>query len=565
MNKLSSKDLRLLPVLCAILVGSANQISAIAAHSMLEANAVNATTATSDGQSTNDHKKKIDDGNDAALQPATSTLSTGAPCISWVNPMVTPRVAMLCIHGLGLYSGSYNDLGLRLSRSGIATFAIDVRGFGSWMKAKGEQDLDFDSCLDDIKSAVQSIHQAYPGLPVFLLGESMGGAIALRFASQHPDMIEGLISSVPAGERFKQKKTDVKVAMQLFKHPNKQFDIGDRIVDQATQSEALRQEWASNPLDRMDLSAKQLLHFQHFMNENHECAKQITTLPVLFLQGTQDKLVKPEGTWELFNELTTPHKVFLAVPSEHLIFEDTEHEDEITKARTVRMVTAWIFTHTANASNLTPKADLPELSSAITKLVAGQYADAQKSLEQLALSEPMSGEVHYWLGLAYLKTKQPLLARKQFVRSIALGKGSHTAKQANNYLLNMTDGGSRPVGASTSSQSPEVALAAKMFKADTQDLTGGKPAVLAFYAKWCEQCDKLDNLFKHGESMFNGQIKFLKIDVDDQKNQRLVKDFKIGPIPTLIYLKKDGTVVSTSIGESGFVNFADGLSALVRN
>ena len=57
-----------------------------------------------------------------------------APCISWVNPLVPPKVALLCIHGLGLYSGSYQDFGTRMARVGIATFAIDVRGFGSWMK-----------------------------------------------------------------------------------------------------------------------------------------------------------------------------------------------------------------------------------------------------------------------------------------------------------------------------------------------------------------------------------------------------------------------------------------------
>src|SRR5262249_7147389 len=150
-----------------------------------------------------DHKRKKDKEEAPYAQSATSTPTTGAPCISWVDPAVPPRVALLCIHGLGLYSGSYQDFGRHLARGGIATFAIDVRGFGSWVTGKGEKDIDFNSCLDDIKSAVASIHTAYPNLPVFLLGESMGGAIALRFAVQHPEMIDGLISSVPGGERFK--------------------------------------------------------------------------------------------------------------------------------------------------------------------------------------------------------------------------------------------------------------------------------------------------------------------------------------------------------------------------
>src|SRR5215475_6538644 len=72
--------------------------------------------------------------------------SNNAPCISWVNPLIRPRVALLCVHGLGLYSGSYQDFGTRASKRGVAVYAIDVRGFGSWMKAEGHQQIDFNSC-----------------------------------------------------------------------------------------------------------------------------------------------------------------------------------------------------------------------------------------------------------------------------------------------------------------------------------------------------------------------------------------------------------------------------------
>ena len=110
---------------------------------------------------------------------------------------------------------------------------------------------------------------------------------------------------------------------------------------------------------------------------------------------------------------------------------------------------------------------------------------------------------------------------------------------------------------------PPAGCTASVAAADTYDLTQGKPAVLAFYANWAEQCDKLDNLFKRGQSTVGDQVKFVKVDVDDPKNQKLLKDFRIGPIPTFIYLRKDGNVASTSIGESSVVNFTSGLSNLV--
>ena len=52
------------------------------------------------------------------------------------------------------------------------------------------------------------------------------------------------------------------------------------------------------------------------------------------VQGNKDKLVKPEGTWELFNEIDSEQKTFMAVPSEHLIFE-------ANKTKTKILMCAW--------------------------------------------------------------------------------------------------------------------------------------------------------------------------------------------------------------------------------
>jgi pimeloyl-ACP methyl ester carboxylesterase len=197
--------------------------------------------------------------------------TSAPPCMSWISPVVKPRFAMLCIHGLGLYSRAYADFGKRMSRHGAAVYAIDVRGFGAWMKAEGKSEVDFDACLEDVRVTLQAIHRAHPGLPVFLLGESMGGAIALRAASMYPDLMDGLISAVPAEERFQQKKTDLKVAMEMLRGPNRQFDIGSQIVEQASTADVINpvtgksekivnqklvQDWTEDPLARMKLSSK---------------------------------------------------------------------------------------------------------------------------------------------------------------------------------------------------------------------------------------------------------------------------------------------------------------------
>jgi alpha-beta hydrolase superfamily lysophospholipase len=261
-----------------------------------------------------------------------------APCLAWLDRDKPIQAVIVCVHGLGLHNGTYEAFGKRMAQLGYATYAIDVRGFGAWMENKGKEKVDFDLCLNDVRTTLKVVRRAHPGVPVFLLGESMGGAIALRVTSMYPDLVDGLISSVPAGDRFKQAKTSLKVALNLLKNPNKEINIGEGVVSQATQKEELRKSWLEDPLARVKLSAKELLQFQNFMNGNHDCAKNIVKTGVLIVQGCQDKLVRPEGTVELFNHLGTADRQIVLIPkAEHLIFEENQFTDQ-----EIATVNSWI-------------------------------------------------------------------------------------------------------------------------------------------------------------------------------------------------------------------------------
>lgn len=263
------------------------------------------------------------------------------PCRSWIDRDVKQTAVVLCIHGLGLNADCFNDFGTRMSHRGIAVYAIDVRGFGSWMKLKNGKALKFDACLDDIKTLLPNLRANHPGLPIFLLGESMGGAIVLRASSMYPELMDGLISSVPSGQRYKDG-TDLKVGVKLITGARKQFDVGTSIVDQATKNERLREIWESSPRNRMDLSAVQLVDFQTFMDGNNDAAAKITTLPVLMLQGTLDRLVKAQGTWEIFNELGTKNKTFIELPSEHLVIEYGRVKSNTYDSNMAQFISTWM-------------------------------------------------------------------------------------------------------------------------------------------------------------------------------------------------------------------------------
>lgn len=272
------------------------------------------------------------------------------PCLSWVDYEQPVRAVLLCVHGLGLHNGTYDAFGKRMSKMGYAVYAIDVRGFGSWMAAQGREKVDFDGCMEDVRSTLKVVHRAHPGLPVFVLGESMGGAIALRACAQFPELVDGLISSVPAGDRFKQGQTKLTVAFHLIADPNTPFDIGSSVIKQATAKPELRDSWGNNPLSRLKVSANELIQFQHFMNQNHKYAVLIKDRPVLFVQGCDDRLVRPEGTVELYNRLATQDRQIELIPkAEHLIFEEAQFTD-----REVEIVNKWLTSH-LNSTKVAPQ------------------------------------------------------------------------------------------------------------------------------------------------------------------------------------------------------------------
>ncbi len=272
------------------------------------------------------------------------------PTATWVNPKGQVKFCLLCIHGLGLNSHSFDQFGKQMIKQGAAVYAIDVRGFGQWRQIEGHSDIDFDNTLTDIQKILQSIRQRYPRVPVFLLGESMGGAIVLRATAMYPDLVDGLVSSVPAGSRYKQTGTEFKVATELVTGANKKHDIGKQVIAQATQNAEMREHWENDERNRVDFSAKELVRFQKFMNENHEITKAITNKPILLIQGCNDELVKSNSTWELFNQILVKDKTFLSVPYEHLVFEEQEHADKGLNDTVNRLLAVWLTAHTPTAS-----------------------------------------------------------------------------------------------------------------------------------------------------------------------------------------------------------------------
>jgi alpha-beta hydrolase superfamily lysophospholipase len=136
--------------------------------------------------------------NAARLSENTFLTEDGAnlPFRHWL-PKTDPHAVLIALHGFNDYSRFFQQPGEYLSTQGIACFAYDQRGFGAAPKrglwAGGA------AYSDDLLTLVRLVKQRYPDRPVYLLGESMGGAVIITAMSQtNMPIVEGVILVAPA-------------------------------------------------------------------------------------------------------------------------------------------------------------------------------------------------------------------------------------------------------------------------------------------------------------------------------------------------------------------------------
>jgi alpha-beta hydrolase superfamily lysophospholipase len=109
-------------------------------------------------------------------------------------PTGDPARLVVLVHGYGEHIGRYEHVAQALVARGSAVVGPDHVGHG---RSAGEQALveDFEPVVDDLRAVV---HDARGDLPVVMVGHSMGGLIATRYAQRHPDDLAGLVLSGPA-------------------------------------------------------------------------------------------------------------------------------------------------------------------------------------------------------------------------------------------------------------------------------------------------------------------------------------------------------------------------------
>ena len=264
------------------------------------------------------------------LQGTSIGLVPGNPPAVYWEPKKKAKAVVLCLHELGLYSGVFDDLGKRLSDKDIAVYAIDLRGFGGWKEVdKKEGKMDLEKTLADVKGSCEVIHKLQPDVPVFILGEAMGGALALQAAKEFPNLISGIISAAPGGDHFNTVNSYVTVASSMAVGAKHAFGLGENLMNAATPKKDLREALSEDQMVRLDVTSGEMMACQFFMYKTKAMAKDIKNTPVLIVHGQKDGESKVIGSKSVYDNLATKDKKFtLLDEGDHYTFEDVKVSDK---------------------------------------------------------------------------------------------------------------------------------------------------------------------------------------------------------------------------------------------
>ncbi|MEO3892691.1 lysophospholipase [Nonomuraea sp. B5E05] len=113
---------------------------------------------------------------------------------SWPNDR--PRYVAVLVHGYGEHIGRYEYVADRLVRHGAAVYGPDHMGHG---RSEGDRVLieDFENVVTDVHTVEERGRAEHPDVPVVVIGHSMGGLIAARYAQRYGAGLAALVLSGP--------------------------------------------------------------------------------------------------------------------------------------------------------------------------------------------------------------------------------------------------------------------------------------------------------------------------------------------------------------------------------
>ncbi|MGM0984711.1 MAG: alpha/beta hydrolase [Pseudomonadota bacterium] len=256
-----------------------------------------------------------------------------------------PQAIVLGIHGFNEYGGTFQILAEALSPRGIALYAHDQRGFGNtagrgiW---PGHAQL-----ADDVTLLAELLSERHPATPLYLVGHSMGGAVAiLAMSGNNPPPVEGSVLISPAVWGFETmpwyQRLGLWLGVRLFPALSFSSSTVHNLGIEPTDDPEIKRRLAEDPLILNDARVDTLHGVSRAMNASLDAARRLPA-PALILYGTQDHIIPPDAICALLERLPEEAAIRLVVYPQgyHMLTRYTQRE------RTEADIAAWLSDPTA--------------------------------------------------------------------------------------------------------------------------------------------------------------------------------------------------------------------------
>jgi alpha-beta hydrolase superfamily lysophospholipase len=229
-----------------------------------------------------------------------------------------PRFVALLAHGYGEHAGRYEHVASMLVRLGAVVCAPDHLGHG---RSAGEPALveDIEVLVTDLRQVADRARADHPGIPVALIGHSMGGLIATRFAQRYGDMLAALVLSGPViggNPAFE---------LLLGMDPIPDIPIDPSILSRDL---AVGAAYAADPLVYHGPFHRATLQSLAGSVDTVAAGGSLGALPTLWIHGADDQLVPYEVTAEAIARIEGSSLRHIAYAgAAHEVFNETNRDE----------------------------------------------------------------------------------------------------------------------------------------------------------------------------------------------------------------------------------------------
>jgi len=246
---------------------------------------------------------------------------------------------VLALHGFNDYSNAFAASAHIFADNLIVTYAIDQRGFGTteqngiWAGTPTLQ--------TDLVTTLTLLCEKHAGLPVFVLGESMGGAVILSAMQQlQPTCIRGVILSAPAVWGWQAMPWWQTVPLRLLAHTLPELTVtGEGLEIHPSDNIEMLRALGRDPLVIKETRIDAIYGLTDLMDAAMQNSAALT-MPALILYGEHDEIIPADAFCAMLNKLpdraASQWRLLLYPNGYHMLSRDLQGE------RVIRDMVVWI-------------------------------------------------------------------------------------------------------------------------------------------------------------------------------------------------------------------------------